>query len=99
MSWPSAITSFSTPTEDADHFPMKYSVDLHTRLAGCGKTTARLKMLSEFRDFRDQRGSFGHSRCGRWILLQATDIVRRWLTSLASPDCAGGLSYRQPRQR
>src|ERR1039458_2293417 len=39
-------------------------------LAGCGKTTARPKMLSRFRDCCDQVESFGCIRCGPKILFQ-----------------------------
>src|ERR1019366_8854584 len=43
---------------------------IRVSLAGCGKTTARPKMLSSFRDCCDQVESFGCIRCGPKILFQ-----------------------------
>ena len=58
-------------------------------------------VLPKAKDINKFLGSFNTStRAGhRDFVILSLMLVQHWLTSLASSDFAGGLSYRQPRQR
>jgi hypothetical protein len=72
---------------------------MHFNLAGCGKTTARLKMLSRVHDFRDKGRVLVASAAACVSFSSPVGAAWHGLTPLASSDFAGGLSCRQPRQR